>query len=107
MSEVLDFLFGLALLIFTAYLVIFGGIGALLSRHRDGSLVAGFVVGLVPIVGLPLVLWITRSSKRRISADNWLGPDEVRGEPDTPEPRTPQTSPAGLPPAVGSDPHDY
>lgn len=103
MTEVLDFLLTVVLLIFCAYVLIFGGIGALLARHRGGSAAMGFVVGLIPVLGWLVVLWLTRRAVRTISADEWLGPD-----PGTtgwsPDPRPPETGPPPILPSPADSP---
>ena len=106
MSDVLNILLGLVLLVFVTYVVIFGGTGALLSRHRGGSLIAGFTIGLTPLIGLPLVLWITRSGKRRFFADERPGPEKGERQPVVWPSEARQSSPPSLPVAE-NDPHDY
>lgn len=104
MNDILNFLLGLAVLIFLAYVLIFGGVGALLARHRGGSAATGFIIGLVPVIGWFVVLFITRSGTRAIGADEWLEERALLRRTDPPPTETPLGSPVR---PSASDPHDY
>jgi hypothetical protein len=104
MNDVLNFLVGLAVLIFLAYVLIFGGIGALVSRHRGGSATVGFIVGLLPIIGWFVVLFLTRAGTREVSADEWL---DERSGPSVADWASSEPRAANPVPPPSSDPHDY
>jgi hypothetical protein len=60
---------GVVLLVVAVWIAIFGGVGALLSRSRGGSSIAGLAWGtaLGPI-GWLATLWLTRSLTRPVQA---------------------------------------
>jgi hypothetical protein len=67
MAGIIDTLLQIILLIVVAGLVIIGGIGALLSRSRGGTLTGGFFRSIaVPPwpIGWLWVLWSTRAARR-------------------------------------------
>lgn len=77
MSDALNFLLGFLALVFLAWVLIFGGIGALIARSRRGSATMGFVVGLIPLLGWPLILWLTRESRRPIGLEEFLDREDL------------------------------
>jgi hypothetical protein len=72
MGAVVDVVVSIIALFVVAWVVIFGGLGAVLSRTRGGSAGAGLICGAVlgPI-GWGIVLWRTRASTREISGEAW------------------------------------
>lgn len=62
MNSVVGVFVSILLLIVSSWIAIFGGIGALLSRSRGGSVPSGLAwgTGLGP-VGWLVIFWITRS----------------------------------------------
>jgi hypothetical protein len=95
--------FAVLFLFVLVWVLIFGGIGALLSRAREGSAMSGFVLGTVlgPI-GWGVVLWRTRASHRLMDSATWLG-DSADDSSDTVRAARPADITA--PSAGGS--HDY
>lgn len=71
MDTVVEVLVSVVMLFVVAWLAIFGGLGALLSRARGGSVAAGFVWGAVlgPI-GWIAIYWRTRVP-RQATATGW------------------------------------
>lgn len=71
MGDVLNVLFGIVVLFVAVWVVIFGGLGALLSRSRGGNILTGFTWGtaLGPI-GWGIVWLRTRGGAR---VDGWSG----------------------------------
>jgi hypothetical protein len=63
----------LVLIVFV-WVAIFGGVGALLARSREVSTVTGLALGVVlgPF-GWAITWWVTRPSRRPVSAAQWLG----------------------------------
>jgi hypothetical protein len=64
-------------LIVGAWVAIFGGVGALLSKGRGGSTMQGFWWGaLLGPIGWIVVAWRTRPSRRApITFEEWSGTD--------------------------------
>jgi hypothetical protein len=104
-NAVLNIAFAVLALFVLVWVLIFGGIGALLSRSRESSAIGGFMLGtLLGPIGWGVVLWRTRASHRRIDSETWLG--ESRDESSNPQPvSTPDTADVS-PRTVGSS-HDY
>lgn len=72
MGAVLRFLFEMMLTFVVAWVLIFGGNGALLSRARGASPVIGFIWGaLLGPLGWCAIWWRTRSGNA-IDADDWI-----------------------------------
>jgi len=78
-ETVLGLIVSVLLLLVAAWIAIFGGIGALLSRNRGGSTPAGLAwgTGLGPI-GWLVIIWTTREgeslpiSEQQISSSSYL-----------------------------------
>lgn len=75
MSTVVDIFVSILVLFVFAWVAIFGGIGALLARSREGSGVAGLTWGvLLGPIGWVGIWWTTRSG---------APPDAPQGEPQS------------------------
>jgi hypothetical protein len=73
MDTVLDVALGVFVLVVLTWVLIMGGIGALLSRSRGGGIVSGLALGVVggPF-GWAYVAWRTRASRRPVSGDTFV-----------------------------------
>jgi hypothetical protein len=82
-NTVLNIAFAMLFLFVLVWVLIFGGIGAVLSRSREGTAVAGFVLGtLLGPIGWGVVFWKTRASHRPTDSGAWLrGPDDASSRP--------------------------
>lgn len=83
--EVVNVVIGVVLLVVAVWVAIFGGVGALLSRSRGGSGIAGLAWGtaLGPI-GWLATLWLTRALARPGQAAAGrleLGPEQTGRDP--------------------------
>lgn len=90
MQTVLGVFVSIVLLIVLAWVAIFGGIGALLSRSRGGSVPAGLAWGtILGPIGWCAVLWTTRDVgppaaplESRVSGSYLSGPGSSSARPE-------------------------
>jgi hypothetical protein len=81
----LGILVSVLLLIVLTWVLIFGGIGALLSRSRGGTVPAGIAwgVGLGPF-GWLAILWLTREISAPARSEEKFSPTHTSNPPETP-----------------------
>jgi hypothetical protein len=74
MSTIVNAAVGVLVLIVMTWVIIFGGIGAVLSRSRAGSAATGLAWGaLLGPIGW-IVIWVrTRGGGRPVTAGEWVG----------------------------------
>lgn len=82
MHTVVNVLLGILGLIVVVWVVIFGGVGALLARARRGSAAAGFAWGaLLGPIGWAAILWTTRAVRQSIDSSDWMSDDAIAPTP--------------------------
>lgn len=78
METALSVFIVIIVMIVAVWIAIFGGVGALLSRSRGSSGVAGFAWGtLLGPFGWLAIFWVTRSSARYLEAAPALGKESA------------------------------
>jgi hypothetical protein len=109
MNTVLNILLSIVALFVVVWIIIFGGIGALLSRSREDSAIGGLALGtLLGPIGWVVILWRTRAARRPVAAASWVGAPTRIGSTTAADPHTPSAA-GGRPdpPSVPEKSHDW